>query len=105
MALWPFGLGGWWGKRFLSDGTAVNLVRRKGLQIEKMPMSLTIQPSLFDGENCIAVSYLPGSRFPWTYIQDDLRMIDDQCFLGLTHVNEAFIPQVVFPFLLVSTNK
>ena len=44
------GLRGWWGKQFVGDGNASNLVRKNGGLEMVLPMKLIIEDSMVDGK-------------------------------------------------------
>jgi hypothetical protein len=94
------GLGGWWGKRFEADGTAVNLVQRGGKLEPRCPMRLLTVTSALDGKATLALHYEPENRFPWPHIVDELRPLDSETVLGMTYVNVAALRGVATPFLL-----
>ena len=94
------GMGGWCGKEFYADGTAVNLVSH-GRQMHRVfPMRLVTLASLVDGKPGMTVQYIQGCPFPWPYIIDELRRLDENCLLGLTIINVGILRKLAFPFLL-----
>ena len=99
-ALVASGLGGWWGKEFHTDGTAVNIVLRAGTFSTRFPMKLVNTPSFIDGKNGLVLHYQAGNPFPWMYIVDELRRIDDTTLLGMTLANLKGLRQLAFPFIL-----
>jgi len=94
------GLGGWWGKEFHTDGTAVNIVLRAGSLSTHFPMKLVKTESFIDGKKGLALHYQAGNPFPWMYIVDELRHIDDTNLLGMTIANLKGLRQLSFPFIL-----
>lgn len=98
--LYPLGLGGWWGKQLNGLGQGANIVRRRGRLTTIMPVSLAERPSLIDGRPCLAVIYPPESHFPWPWIIDELRTVDDRRLLGMTLVNRPPLSRLPLPFLL-----
>jgi hypothetical protein len=94
------GLGGWWGKRFNGDGTAVNLVQRKAALAEKFPMQLVAIASAVDGSAGLALHYETANPFPWPYIADELRTLGPGAFLGMTYVKARGLRGLMLPFLL-----
>jgi hypothetical protein len=94
------GLGGWWGKILPGDGTGHNLVLRQGKLYCLFTIRLVIIPSLVDGQPGLTVQYTPQCPFPWPYVIDELRLLDEQTLLGLTIINLGFLRRLAFPFLL-----
>ena len=94
------GLGGWWGKEFHTDGTAINIVLRAGNISTRFPMKLVNTKSFIDGKDGLALHYQAGNPFPWMYIVDELRRIDDTTLLGMTLANLKGLRQLAFPFIL-----
>lgn len=94
------GLGGWWGKEFSGDGTAVNIVLRAGKFSTCFPMQLVAARSFLDGRDGLAVHYQAGNPFPWMHIVDELRRIDATTLLGMTLANINGLRGQAFPFTL-----
>lgn len=99
------GLPRWYGKRFVREGDrveGVNLLRTDGAQLhETMPMSLVPGLSLIDGLPSLVVSYAPGTRRPWPWVRDELRVRPDGSLLGMTLVDLPVLRLVGgTPFLL-----
>jgi hypothetical protein len=94
------GLGGWWGKEFSPDGTAINIVLRAGKFSTRFPMKLVNSKSFIDGRNGLALHYQAGNPFPWTHIVDELRRIDERSFLGMTLADVNGLRGLPFPFIL-----
>lgn len=94
------GLGGWWGKEFHPDGTAVNIVFRAGNFSTRFPMNLVSSKSFIDGKEGLALHYEAGNPFPWMYIVDELRRIDEATLLGMTLANLNGLRRLAFPFIL-----
>jgi hypothetical protein len=94
------GLGGWWGKQFKDDGTAVNLVQHGGKLEPRFPMRLINTASALDGKLALALIYETDNPFPWPHIVDELRLLDGVTFLGMTYVNAGPLRKLTFPFLL-----
>jgi hypothetical protein len=94
------GLGGWWGKIFQEDGTGFNLVYRRDQLQRTFPIELVTIPSLVDGKPGLTVHYTKDNPFPWPFIIDELRRLNETCLLGLTIVNIGFLRKLAFPFLL-----
>jgi hypothetical protein len=98
--LYPLGLGGWWGKQFDGLGQGSNIVRRRGRLSTRLPVSLAEKPSLVDGRPSLAVLYSQDSPFPWPWVIDELRLIDDRRLLGMTLVTRPPLNRLALPFLL-----
>ena len=96
----PLGLGGWWGKTFDGRGQGMNIVRRQGQLVEVIPIRLKEADSLVDGRPGLAITYPPGTRFPWPIVIDEVRWLDDATLLGLTLVTKAGLHRLALPFLL-----
>ena len=94
------GLGGWWGKVFDGQGAGANLVSCKGALQRIFPVQLTLAPSAVDGKPSLAVHYTHGCPFPWPFVVDELRCLDETCLLGLTYVNAGLLRKLLLPFLL-----
>ena len=94
------GLGGWWGKEFSPDGMAVNIVLRAGKFSTRFPMKLVKARSFIDNKEGLALHYQPGNPFPWMYIVDELRRIDETTLLGMTLANLNGLRRLAFPFTL-----
>ena len=94
------GLGGWWGKEFSTDGTAINIVLRTGKFFTRFPMKLVTVQSFIDGKDGLALHYQPGNPFPWMYVVDELRQINDDTLLGMTLANVSGLRNMAFPFTL-----
>jgi hypothetical protein len=99
------GLARWWGKEFTEPGRAANLVRRGADLARVLPMVVTAAPSLLDGKPGISLGYPPGSPFPWPWIVDEVRRLDEQSLLCMTVVNVRWLPKLAFPFLLHPSTK
>jgi hypothetical protein len=94
------GLGGWWGKRFNPDGTAVNLVKRAGILEPRFPMRLRVVASALDGQPALGLIYAPDNPFPWPHITDELRLLGGDAILGMTHLKTGALKKLAFPFVL-----
>ena len=101
--LFPLGLGGWWGKKFDSQGQGMNIVRRRGEQLMIMPVKLREMASLIDGMLTLAITYEPGSRLPWPWVIDEVRRLDEETLLGMTMVSRRPFNRIALPFLLHAT--
>ena len=94
------GLGGWWGKQFKDDGTAVNLIQHGDKLEPRFSMRLIDAISALDGKPALALHYDPENPFPWPHIVDELRHLDSVTLLGMTYVNVSALQKLAFPFLL-----
>jgi hypothetical protein len=94
------GLDGWWGKEFHDDGTAINIVLRAGKYSTRFPMKFTQARSFIDHKGGLALHYQQGNPFPWMYVVDELRRIDDTTILGMTIANVNGLRGLAFPFIL-----
>jgi len=94
------GLGGWWGKEFSSDRTAINILLRSGKFSTRFPMKLVQSRSFIDGRDGLALHYQAGNPFPWTHIVDELRRIDEMTILGLTLADVNGLRGMAIPFIL-----
>ena len=104
-ALAMTGLGGWWGKEFHDDGTAINIVLRAGKFSTRFPMKFVNASSFIDRKDGLALHYQPGNPFPWMYVVDELRRIDDTTILGMTLANVSGLRGLAFPFILQNTTN
>lgn len=48
----------------------------------------------------LTVQYAPECPFPWPFVIDELRCLDENCLLGLTIINLGLLRSLAFPFLL-----
>ncbi|MBE2222413.1 MAG: hypothetical protein IAF02_12770 [Anaerolineae bacterium] len=96
----PLGLGGWWGKTFDGQGGGMNIVQRQGELREIMPIVLKEEVSLINGRSGLNITYPPGTRFPWPWVVDEIRWLDDNTILGMTLVTKAGMHRLALPFLL-----
>lgn len=94
------GLGGWCGKVFDGQGGGQNLVRRRGDVRQVMPVVLQERPSLVDHHPTLTIVYPHTSPFPWPFIVDEVRRLNDQTLLGLTLITRFGLSRWAFPFLL-----
>ncbi len=94
------GLGGWWGKEFYEDGTAVNIVMRAGKFSMRFPMRFVKTRSFIDGRDGLALHYQPGSPFPWPFVVDEIRQLDASTLLGMTMADVRGLRSLAFPFIL-----
>jgi hypothetical protein len=99
------GLGGWWGKEFSADGSAINLVLRAGKYGKCFPMKLVPALSFIDGKEGLALHYQQGNPLPWPFVVDELRRIDADTLLGMTIANLRGLRGLAFPFLLQSSKQ
>jgi hypothetical protein len=94
------GLGGWWGKEFHDEGTAINIVLRAGKFSTRFPMKLVKAESFIDHKEGLALHYQQGNPFPWMYVVDELRQLDETTILGMTIPNVSGLRALAFPFIL-----
>jgi len=95
------GMPGWFGKRFETPETAVNLLRSgKGLR-EVLSMRCSEQPSWHDGRPCAALAYGSKARVPWRWVRDELRQLDEDRWLCMTYVDLPLLRGQGCPFMLV----
>ena len=96
------GLQNWWGKEFDGSGGGKNIVRRRGSLERVLPMEIQERVSLVDARPGVALTYPPGSRFPWPRFVDELRQLSEGRLLGLGVMNVRWLRKLAFPFLLHS---
>ena len=96
------GMHGWWGKQFMSDGTTYNLVKPSEQLKRSIAMRLTTVTSALDNRPAFGVIYPREAPFPWRYVIDELRWLDQTALLGMMHVNNNLLQKIAFPFLLQS---
>jgi hypothetical protein len=94
------GLPGWFGKRFDGEGQGMNLLRRDGALATVMPMEVRLEASRLDGAPVAAVHYALGTRLPWPYVIDELRVWEGSTLLGMTLLDVPGLRGVGLPFLL-----
>lgn len=95
------GLGNWWGKRFTIDGQATNLVVEGGQILPSFPVIPDLASSRLDNRPAVLLSYPQSATpFPWPYIVDELRVLDEISLLGMTYLNRPLFSQFALPFLL-----
>ena len=99
-ALTITGLGGWWGKEFHDDGTAINIVLRAGDFSTRFPMKFVKARSFIDGRDGLALHYQPGNPFPWPIVVDEIRSLGESALLGMTIANVSRLRGLAFPFIL-----
>lgn len=83
------GMPGWWGKAFdepdAHDRLAgTNVLRRKGVEREVVPMSAGLEPSPVDGRTDLVVRYPESAPWPWRGVTDHFRPVGDGVLLGLS---------------------
>lgn len=90
----------WFGKRFETPESAVNLLRSdQGLR-EVLSMCCHEQPSWHDGRPCVVLVYASTARLPWRWVRDELRQLDDDHWLCITYVDLPWLRRLGSPFLL-----
>ncbi len=97
------GLGGWWGKEFSLDGTAINIVLRSGSFSTRFSMKMVQTRSFIDQKMGLALHYQDGSPFPWMFVVDEIRRLDQTSLLGMTIANLRGLRSLAFPFILKKT--
>lgn len=100
ISLWLTGLPGWWGKRFMHDAEATNILVKNGRRVEKMSMHCIEDRSLIDGKPTVALHYGNKAPIPWRWVVDEIRVLDDHTLLCMTVVNLPVLKHLSFPFLL-----
>ena len=99
------GLGGWWGKEFFENGTAINIILKGGIFSNRFSMKLISTPSFIDRQAGLYLHYQPGNPFPWMYVVDEIRQLDQNNLLGMTMANVTGLRGLAFPFLLQKSEK
>ncbi|MFN3713703.1 MAG: hypothetical protein ACK4SX_08595 [Alcanivoracaceae bacterium] len=99
------GLPGWQGKRFLTENTGTNVLRRGGRIEERLHMTVEPVTSWVDGSVGLALRYGSEAPAPWRWVRDELRMVDGSTLLGITFVDKPLIRHFPFPFLLVRESE
>lgn len=94
------GLGGWWGKEFFNDGTAINIIFHAGNFSTRFGMKFVQARSFIDGRGGLALHYQKGNPFPWMHVVDEIRRVDETILLGMTIANVAGLRGMAFPFIL-----
>lgn len=94
------GLPNWQGKRFLSNHSATNVLLSKKGKIDALNMTLTPVPSYVDGKAGLALTYGSEAPFPWRFVRDELRMIDQNTILAITYVDLPILKLFPMPFSL-----
>ncbi|TGL62262.1 hypothetical protein EHQ58_03415 [Leptospira ognonensis] len=91
----------WFGKEFFGNEDATNLFKIPGsiTKLRKYPMSVKIGVSRIDGNTSIQVSYPQSTRFPWPYVIDEFRSVNDDVLIGLSYLKWA--PIFPMPFYLM----
>ncbi|WP_372966166.1 hypothetical protein [Marinobacter sp.] len=101
---WPllnFGaMAGWKGKHFYEGGHVLNIVERKAVESEILPISSSILPYTKGHGNALRLSYPSDSPFPWNRITDELRPLSDGRYLGVTTLDMPLMKRLPYPFVL-----
>ena len=97
------GLGGWWGKEFFDDGTAINIILHAGNFSTRFKMKFVNARSFIDDKGGLALHYQKGNPFPWMYVVDEIRSLDESTLLGMTIANVSGLRGMAFPFILQKT--
>ena len=69
------GLGGWLGKEFREDGTAINIVLRAGVFSTRFPVIFVRARACIDGREGLALPHQAGNLFPWVYFVGGCRRL------------------------------
>lgn len=93
-------MGDWRGKDFDLQGNAVNLVLHRGQIERRLPMQLVQEASLIDHQPGLALHYAPSNPFPWPWIVDELRNLDQGLVLGMTLLRAGPLRSLALPFVL-----
>jgi hypothetical protein len=99
-ALWLTGLGRWWGKELSGQGTAINLIRKEDDLTTRFPMKITRGKSFIDGRDGLLMYYLPNHPILWLLVEDEIRRLDQNTLLGMTHARIPIVGRLVLPFIL-----
>lgn len=96
-----FGFKNWYGKEFFGNQEATNVfkVPASKMLIQKYPMNVKIGASRIDGNISIQVSYPTSTRFPWPYVIDEFRSVNDDILIGVSYLKWA--PIFPMPFYLM----
>lgn len=94
------GMPRWCGKRFLDHGEGINLL--KGIRSIRpaYPFHWKEASSAIDQKPCLQITYMPDARWPWPHVVDELRVLDERTWLGMTYVKGPSWMQLPLPFLL-----
>ncbi len=98
------GLRSWWGKEFVGDGDAFNLVRAEDGLRRVLPMKVGTAASSIDGENTLVLTYSADSPLPWRHVVDEIRRLDNGCLMGMTILDLPVTRAAAVPFLLHLAN-
>ena len=99
-ALWVTGLGRWWGKELSNQGTAINLIRSGKDLSTRFPMKILQGKSFIDGRDGLLMYYLPNHPILWLLVEDEIRRLDQDTLLGMTHARIPVLGRLVLPFVL-----
>ena len=99
-ALWVTGLGKWWGKELSNQGTAINLIRSGKDLSTRFPMKILQGKSFIDGRDGLLMYYLPNHPILWLLVEDEIRRLDQDILLGMTHARIPIVGRLVLPFVL-----
>lgn len=99
------GLPGWQGKKFLDCDSATNVLKKGGVLTDALRMQVVPGLSRVDGKTGVALHYLPGdgrpAPLPWRWIQDEMRVLDENTLLCMTVIDLPLLRHLAFPFLLI----
>ena len=94
------GFRNWCGKRFIDGGLSGENLFGKDIIREKYPFVTSLNGSVLDDKTSLVIQYSRGCPFPWMYVIDELRQLDETRILGMTILNLKRIPKIPFPFIL-----
>lgn len=94
------GLPGWAGKSFTEHGGAINLLEQNAQLREQIPMVRAVKGSCIDGNDALVLTYDSRAPIMLRRLVDELRALDDDTLLGLTHMNFPLLKRFSMPFLL-----
>tara|TARA_B100001094_G_C18141841_1_gene778332 strand:+ start:228 stop:683 length:456 start_codon:yes stop_codon:yes gene_type:complete len=97
MGLGP--LRGWSGKRFIDNQNAINIVGMGQQQQDKHPMTISKSNGL-DTLPVIALKYDKTLPFPLPRLTDEIRMVRDDCLMGMAVLDIPLLRKVGWPFIL-----
>jgi hypothetical protein len=94
------GFRGWWGKDLCADGWVQNLFMVQGTLTRKFPTRMDPAVSKLDGGPALALTYPRTMRWPWPWVTDELRALDDDHLLGMSLFSQFPLTARPTPFIL-----
>jgi hypothetical protein len=94
------GLSGWAGKSFSADNAAINLLNQKGQLVERVPMVRALCASSVDADEALVLTYDSRAPIMLRSLVDELRTLDSDTLLGLTHMKVPLLKHLLMPFVL-----